>query len=561
MHSGRFPLVALLSIGGCGAAGPGDPAQDDPQAAALAALDHDTGVPWTVRYHEDVHTPAFLEGRTSPLITSPSQAARATRSFFGTYGALFKMSSAPATELEEDVVESDELGMTHVRFLQSMGCVHVYGREVSAHFDAGGVLVRIHGRYSPLEAIDTTPLVAEGDARAAAESTLANTSVDGAPAPVVSGRPQLFVDPGAVGSMPRLAWVVELTVDDPAAPLHRETFVDARSGLPYRVLDELDTLTGSGRGVFGETLSLNLAERRGRYFLEDDGSGSPPQRTYTFKNGGHLPGVELSSVALDQWDDAGPGAGAAVDAHAYVTLAYSYFGRVHGRDGALGDGAGMRASVHFGQAFNNAFWNGKQLVFGDGDGLEFAPLSGGLDVVAHEYTHAVTQSSSRLGHEDESGALNEGISDLFGSFIEHDTRGDAGNWIIGEDVYIAGGTHGLRDLSDPHRTNNPAHLDEKVVTSDDRGGIHVNSTVPSHAGYLMTIGGTNSVSKIEVTGIGRAMAEKIWYRALTRYLHPSSNFRDAADATVAAARDLFEPGPQSSAVQRAWQAVGVLPEP
>lgn len=555
----RLAIFLPLLFAGCGGAAPGESAPEDPQAAALAALGRDTGSKWTVRYHADVHTPAFLEGRTAPVAVSPNEAARAARAFFANYGALFKM-TAPDSELEEDAVEGDELGMTHVRFLQAVDGVPVHGRELSAHFAADGALVRVHGRYGPLAAIDGTPLVAEADARAAAEATVSAATKDGSAPAVVSGRPRLMIDPDEGGTLPRLAWVVDLTVDDSGAPLHRESFVDARTGLPYRGLDELDTLEGSGRGIFGEALPLGITERRGRYVLEDGGSGSPAQRTFSWEDGAQLPGREVSSDAVDRWDEAGPAAGAAVDAHAYVARAYGYYARVHGRDGALGDGAGMRATVHYGDAFADAFWNGKQLVFGDGDAESFAPLSGALDVVGHEYTHAVTHASCGLGHAGEPGALNEAISDLFGTFIEHDARGDRANWTIAEDVYLAGGTRGLRDLADPHRTLGPAHVDEQLVTEEDRGGVHFNSMIASHAGYLMSMGGTNAVSKLDVTGIGRSAAEKVWYRAVTRYLHPAANFRDAADATLAAARDLFGPGEQAQAVAKAWSAVGVLPE-
>ncbi len=311
--------------------------------------------------------------------------------------------------------------------------------------------------------------------------------------------------------------------------------------------------------MFGETLALTVAERRGRYYLEDDQAGAPPQKVFGAEGSERLPGHELSSDSPDRWDEAGPAAGAAVDAAGYLAATYDYFARIHGRAGALGGGAGVRATVHFGHRWNNAFWNGRQLAFGDGDGLQLAPLAGALDVVAHEYTHAVTQAAARLGHSDESGAVNEAISDLFACFVEHEVRGPTANWTVGEEVDLVGG-RGLRDLGDPHRSGGPAHVDEETDTADDRGGIHFNSLIVSHAGYLMTAGGTNAVSKLSVDGIGLQAASAVWYRALTRYLQPDADLRDAADATVAAAGDLFGEGTKKEAVTAAWRAVGVLPE-
>ena len=212
--------------------------------------------------------------------------------------------------------------------------------------------------------------------------------------------------------------------------------------------------------------------------------------------------------------------------------------------------------------FGNAFWSGKQLVFGDGEPGKTAPLAGALDVVAHEFTHAVIQASASLGHSGEAGALNEAVSDVFACFVEHQARDGSGNWRIGEDVLLSDGArrHGMRDLADPHSTHDPAHVSEARLVIDDRGGVHVNSTIAAHAAFLMTEGGSDVVSSVRVDGIGREEAERIWYRGLTRYLGPWSAFREAAEATVAAARDLHGAGSaEVRSVTAAWQAVGVLP--
>jgi Zn-dependent metalloprotease len=550
-------LAALTAaLLGCSpAVAPGPPG--DPQEQALAALESDTGVTWSVRYHEDVHTPAFLDGRTAPLAAHPSQAAAAARGFLSTYRALFKLGSA-SDELALDDSSTDELGMTHARFTQVRSGVPVWGAELTAHFDPEGALTTVHGRYEPIDAIDAAPVVTPDGARAAVSARLAAAHPD---ATLETANPLLVIDPGPwprpSGTIARLAWRVEVRVYDAAAPARVELFVDARTGEVYRSADLLASLEGSGIGVLGETEPLSITEKRGRFYLEFVPSTGAAQRTDSAAGGTKLPGSEVSSDRPDRWDASGAGAGSAVDAHAFVAAAHAYYASTHGRDGWKGNGDGMRATVHFGRGFANAFFDGKQLVFGDGDGQTLLAPAGALDVVAHEFTHGVTETSSRLGMSGESGALNEGISDLFGCFVEHAVRGTRANWRVGDDVYLGGG-HGLRDLAEPHRTNNPEHASEWVDTSDDNGGVHVNSTIVSHAGYLISEGGSNGVSHLRVTGVGLAAAQRIWYRALTRYLHPRSGVRDAADATITAARDLYGKGTQVDRVRAAWQAMGVL---
>jgi thermolysin len=547
-------VVAALFLSGCKS----DPMSGDPQADALANLESETGVPWTVRYHPDIHTPAFLDGKTAPMVARASDAAGAARGFFANHATLFRLGSID--ELDHDRTDTDELGMAHARFVQKQGGIAVYGGELTAHFGSDGALLRVHGRYLPLPAIDPTPIITVDDATTAAIGSALAARPAADPKWVSSETPSLVIDPGPVPRNvdlpPRLAWHVEVAVADPAAPARLGVFVDAKSGQPYRVEKLLDDVAGSGEGVFGDQQPLEIVADKTRFTLENDSAGK--QKTYSANWSGTLPGHVVTSTRPDRWDEEDPGRGAAVDAHAYVTATYHYYATAHGRSGWDGAGHGVRAVVHYGQDFDNAFWDGKELVFGDGDGATFAPLSGALDVVAHEYTHAVTQSSARLGHSDDSGALNEGVSDIFACFVELATRGSRGNWKVGEDVYRPGHKTALRDMSDPHKTNNPAHVSEEYLGPDDDGGIHTNSTIPSHAAYLMSQGGTNSVSREKVTAIGATAAQKIWYRALTRYLHASAGFRDAADATLAAARDLYGDGAKRDSVEQAWRAVGVI---
>jgi Zn-dependent metalloprotease len=190
-------------------------------------------------------------------------------------------------------------------------------------------------------------------------------------------------------------------------------------------------------------------------------------------------------------------------------------------------------------------------VFGDGDETSFWPLAASADVVAHEYTHGITFATAKLGTSGETGALNEAISDLFACFATYGS-GRGATWQVGETVFHQGNIgRPLRDLANPRASGNPSRLEEFVLTLEDQGGVHLNSTIISHAGYLLSEGSP------KVLGVGNDLAQRIWYRALTRYLTSGATFLDAVDATIAAARDLRRGEPS---VRQAWVAVGLLNE-
>jgi thermolysin len=198
----------------------------------------------------------------------------------------------------------------------------------------------------------------------------------------------------------------------------------------------------------------------------------------------------------------------------------------------------------------------------------FDYLSGALDVIGHELTHGVTDYTSQLDYQDESGALNEAFSDIMGTAIEfyYEKSGQGPqkgpNFLIGEDVFrLAPGY--LRSLQDPNSVGDPDHysLRRFIGTTTDFGGVHFNSTIPSHAFYLAVNGGRNRVSGITVPGIGIAnieRMERIFYRAFVFLMGPRSKFADARAATLQAAADLYGSGSnERSQVEQAWTAVGI----
>ena len=242
-----------------------------------------------------------------------------------------------------------------------------------------------------------------------------------------------------------------------------------------------------------------------------------------------------------------------------------YYRAVHDRNSIDDRGMRLEGYVHRGVAYQNAFWDGQEMVFGDGDGEVFTDFTGSLDVIAHELTHGVTEYTSGFVYSGQPGALNESVSDVFGSVVEQWSGGqtvDEADWLIGEDVFTPEiGADALRSMKAPGEAYDnellgkdpqPAHMDDYVELPDteegDNGGVHVNSGIPNKAFHLAA------------TGIGGRSWEgpaQIWYAAL-RASSPTTDFAGFAQATWTAAGALYGVGgDQQQAVAAAWAGVGV----
>lgn len=241
---------------------------------------------------------------------------------------------------------------------------------------------------------------------------------------------------------------------------------------------------------------------------------------------------------------------------------YDYFRRVHGRRSVDDRGFGIRSTVHYGDRFSNAHWNGRQLIYGDGDGKYFHRFTSSLDVVAHELTHGLTQYSAALGQSGQCGALAEHFSDVFGILVKQywlKQTVKQSDWLIGAELLTSRvNGAGIRSMKAPGtayddkvlgRDPQPAHMRDYVRTHADDRGVHINCGIPNHAFYrVATLLG------------GRAweVAGRIWYRALTGELGPRARFQQCADATWRAAGKMYGKGsaPQD-AVRIAWRDVGI----
>ncbi|MBX3188078.1 MAG: M4 family metallopeptidase [Labilithrix sp.] len=525
------------------------------QMRAFEALKSDTNVEWTWLQHAKMKSVMHLSAsRTGkPILPKGGSAEATTIAFLGKYRELFRMGDA-ASELRLEKSEVDELSMSHVRFQQVTRGVVVEGAELAAHYDAAGRLTSIDSNYVPgADAVDIQPKI---DAKAGLlAAKLAVEGVD--PALLTADEGRLIVYAGE-DREPTLAYRYSVRSDVGEAPAIWVTTVDAKTGAVINRYDDIQTIEATATGVAGDTKKFQVTQTGTTYTMTDSTRGAII-RTNTAANQQTIPGQSITSTSLTTWDRTPTGPGAAVDAHFNATAVYDYYKAKHARNAINGAGGAMISTAHFGNNYDNAFWDPQrgQMAYGDGGNL-FRPLSAGLDVVAHEFTHGVTSSTSNLIYQGQSGAMNESVSDIFGAFIEHAVKPDeVNNWKMGEAISKTSGT--LRDFKNPAAGRQPAHMRNYVNTQQDNGGVHINSGIPNNAAYLMTSGGTNPVSNVQVAfGIGWEKAEKLWFRANTRYFTSSTNFAQAAQGVMQAAKDIALTENEQNIVDCAWKATGVV---
>lgn len=477
----------------------------------------------TIKDQDHKGTPTFITGNLGKL--SNGQKDKAAKDFLKAQRDLLRMTG---TE-DFDVIGSttDNLGQSHTRLQEKLYGLPVVGAEYLVHSDAAGNVFAINGRFTA-DAGDRFPTIDPFSAltRAAGERGAANPRWES-------------------GAM--LVWVVNEKSN---------AFLAWRATISYKGTDgpEVDVIYADASGDNAGELVLYQPKI---HRLKN-------RKVYTANNGTALPGTLLWQEGGTQTSDT-----TAQAAFNYAGNVYDYYKNVHARDSYDGAGATIISSVHYSTSYNNAFWNGSQMVYGDGDGVQFGPLSKALDVDAHELTHAVTERTANLTYSNESGALNEATSDILGNSCEaYTTAGgvpNANTWKVGEDITTPG-TAGdaLRYMNNPTADGySKDYYPERITGTADNGGVHGNSGIANLAYYLMVMGGSHPRAKtsVVVTALSTDpatslnMASKIWYRALTTYWTSSTNFSSARTGTVQAATDLYGAA-ASATVTAAWDAVG-----
>ena len=280
------------------------------------------------------------------------------------------------------------------------------------------------------------------------------------------------------------------------------------------------------------------------------------RRIYDAKNKSTLPGVLVRVEGGDPVND--PAADEAYDGAGWT---YDLYKNVYRRNSVDDKGLTLDSTVHFSEKYDNAFWNGAQMVYGDGDGKIFNRFTKAIDVIGHELTHGVTQYTAKLEYQDQSGALNEHISDVFGSIVkQYSLKQNAvqADWLIGQGLFTPK-IHGvaLRSMKAPGtayddpligKDPQPATMSNYNDTTEDNGGVHINSGIPNHAFYLIAA---------DIGGYSWEKSGMIWYKTLD-LLEKNSNFEDMAACTFEAAGNLFgNNSAEQESVRKGWNGVGI----
>ncbi len=300
----------------------------------------------------------------------------------------------------------------------------------------------------------------------------------------------------------------------------------------------------------------------GTYGLEDSTRGKGVA-TYDGMNREKASGQTGFKDNNDVWGEATDPerARAAVDAHFGASMTYDMMKNVLGRDSIDGAGEKLVSYVHVSKDFVNAYWDGDKMSYGDGDGKDAGPLTA-LDIAGHEIAHGLTERTAGLIYRNESGGLNEAMSDIFGAGVEwyaaQKNPGVKFNWTVGETAWTPGNGNedGLRYMDDPTKDG---YSIDNYKNYPQQTEVHGSSGIANNAFYLLANGGTNRTSGAEVKdGIGMEKGLKIYYRALAHYMTPNTTFAQAREATLQAATDLYGANsPEAQKVKESWSAVGV----
>jgi Zn-dependent metalloprotease len=333
--------------------------------------------------------------------------------------------------------------------------------------------------------------------------------------------------------------------------------------IPPHILSRIASRSGpesSGRALATIEQMQQLVALRGirAEVVESVKGPQKSRRVYDAKNKRQTPGTlvmdEHSKRVVDiEVNEAFDGAG----------VVYDFYWTVFGRSSIDGKGKRLDSVVHFGLKFDNALWDGRQMIYGDGDGKIFRRFTASPDVIGHEITHGHTQYLSGLGYSGQTGALNEHLSDAFGSIIKqwlYNQLPHEASWYIGEELFGPGvNAHGIRSLAAPGtayddpvlgKDPQPDHMRNYVVTTSDNGGVHINSGIPNKAFYLVAT---------SLGGYSWQTAGHIWFVTASTRMRPDMNFLDFAHATVDVAGELYGNGGNvQESVAQAWALVGIF---
>lgn len=455
---------------------------------------------------------------------------RGFRALRGSEAAAFHI---PADVQQIRLENMNGYGVQAARYQQFFNGVKVFGAQLTVYTDSSGSRLAVIGSHYPNILTTNQVRLSAGQAQAAV-----------ARRPETAGG-RFFTELMLNPTTGRYFYIVESRAFDS----RWFYWVDAESGEVFNIYNGLTDSSGTGvGGDIKDLTGLTTSAGGGFQLISSDGR----QKTYDALNRNKLPGT-LSTDSDDIWNTTGrtsPGHGALVDAQYYANVTDDYYLSYHGFNWTDFYPQGMVSSAHVQRNYVNAYWNGEQMAYGDGDGVELREFSGDLDVVGHELSHGVTEATSDLIYQNESGALNEAFSDIMGTAIEY--YYGSGNWTIAEDIDLL--SNGFRNMANPNEDGDPSHYTDRYTGTNDSGGVHTNSGIANHWFYLLVNGGQNAnptrATGTNVQGIGLSSAEQIAYLGFTA-LPANASFCQARASTVAVA------GGQAANVADAWDEVGV----
>ncbi|MFG2454243.1 M4 family metallopeptidase [Streptomyces sp. M41(2017)] len=516
-------------------------------------------------------TAALPTGKTTPLAGSPVQLSSSART------ALIQKADAATAETAQEIglgakeklvvrdVVKDADGTVHTRYERTYNGLPVLGGDLVVHETKAGKTEGVTKatkaaiKVSSLKAAVTTAKAEKQALTAAKNAGSDKTAADQAPRKVIwaaTGKPTLAYET-VVGGL-----------QDDGTPNELHVITDAATGKKLYEYQGIET--GTGKSLYSGTVTLSTTKSGSTYNLTDGTRGG--HKTYNLAHKTSGTGT-LFTDADDVWGT-GAASSSSTDQTAAADAAYGaqetwdFYKNTFGRSGIKNNGVGAYSRVHYGNSYVNAFWDDSCfcMTYGDGSGNTH-PLTS-LDVAGHEMSHGVTSNTAGLNYSGESGGLNEATSDIFGTGVEFyaANSSDVGDYLIGEKININGDGTPLRYMDKPSKDGGSKDSWSSTVGNLD---VHYSSGVANHFFYLLSEGsGAKTINGVSynsptsngttVTGIGRAKALQIWYKALTTYMTSTTKYAGARTATLSAASALYgSTSTEYKTVAAAWSAVNV----
>ncbi|MET8453562.1 M4 family metallopeptidase [Streptomyces sp. NPDC005209] len=464
----------------------------------------------------------------------------------------------------KDVVK-DADGTVHTRYERTYAGLPVLGGDLVVHTAKSGRTEGVtKATKSAIKVASLKPQITAGKAEKQALTSAkaagsAKTAADGARKVIWagSGKPVLAYET-VVGGL-----------QDDGTPNQLHVITDAATGKKLYEYQGIET--GTGKSLYSGTVTLNTTKSGTTYQLNDSTRGG--HKTYNKKHSSSTSQGTLFTDADDTWGTGTASSStadqtAAVDAAYGAQVTWDFYKNTFGRSGIKDNGVAAYSRVHYGSAYVNAFWDDDCFCMTYGDGESNTHPLTSLDVAGHEMSHGVTSNTAGLEYSGESGGLNEATSDIFGTGVEFyaNNASDPGDYLIGEKIDINGDGSPLRYMDKPSKDGGSADSWSSSVGNLD---VHYSSGVANHFFYLLSEGsGSKTINGVTynsptsngstVTGIGRAKALQIWYKALTTYFTSTTNYKSARTGTLSAAAALYgSTSTEYKTVAAAWSAVNV----